>query len=68
MTSTSDIIIKGKIVTDNPTEFTDKLEAILKETNSQFMGTVYRYDFTPYEEVIEDITDEVITPDEEKSN
>lgn len=68
MTPTSDIIFKGRFITKNPTEFIDKLETLITDSDVKFEGTVYRYEFTGYEDVTEDEVTKETTQDEEKDN
>lgn len=42
------IVFNGKIETENPDVFLEKLNSVLKETDSDFIGRVERYQLAKY--------------------
>lgn len=42
------IVFNGKIETENPDAFLEKLNSVLKETDSDFIGRVERYQLAKY--------------------
>ena len=57
----TELIFKGKFESKNVETFLEKLKGLFKETGTTFSGSVYQFevqDYTEYEEVIENDSEE----------